>query len=85
MFNSQNTTVITRRQLGHNCWLVRRFIRGSRCERVLVCQYPEKKTCRAILAEVDYLSTELDDIHERSKQKIREIAELISLLLNDRR
>ncbi len=50
--------VVTLKELGKNCWLPKRFISGSRCHRVFTCSYPEKKTCRAIEAEIAYLKNE---------------------------
>lgn len=47
--------IVTLKELGTNCWLTRRFIRGNRCERLDLCKYPERKTCQAVYAEIDYL------------------------------
>lgn len=51
-----NTAVVTVEELGTNCWHPCRFIRDDgRCCRVFVCNYPEKKACQAVTAEIAYL------------------------------
>jgi len=55
----ENAAVVTRQELGTNCWHPRRFVSGaSRCERLYVCNYPEKTKCQAIHAEIAYLRQE---------------------------
>ena len=45
-------------ELGTNCWLPGRFIEGKRCCRIMQCNYPEKKTCKAVDAEIARLHEE---------------------------
>lgn len=47
--------IVNSKDLGTNCWLARRFTGGSRCCRVMTCNYPEKHTCKAIDAEIEFL------------------------------
>ena len=44
-------------ELGKNCWLPHRFL-GGRCKRVYRCKYPEKKTCKAVDAEIEHLKAQ---------------------------
>ena len=61
------TAIVSSKELGTNCWTARRFVKGgSRCDRVMRCNYPEKKTCEAVKVELAYL-------REHSKQLIAEI------------
>jgi ABC-type hemin transport system substrate-binding protein len=59
-------------------------MKRSRCDRVLTCTYPEKKTCQALLAEIDWLSEEITNTQERAKQKVQEIGQQIHQLMNER-
>jgi len=61
-------------ELGMNCWLPRRFIEGSRCCRVMECNYPEKRTCKAVDAEIAWL-------HEQRREQERLYHEKLSKLL----
>ena len=47
------TGVVKIGELG-NCWSPHRFL-GGRCKRVYRCKYPEKKTCKAVDAEIEHL------------------------------
>lgn len=60
------TAIVSSKELSSNCWSSFRFIRGFRCPRVFTCNYPGKKTCRAVETELTYL-------REHSKQLIDEI------------
>ena len=62
----KNTASVTMGELGTNCWKAARFVEGSRCERVLQCSYPERKTCKAVQSERVYLL-------EHKKEVIRDI------------
>jgi hypothetical protein len=65
------TTIVKSSELGGNCWLAERFIEGvSRCPRVMECNYPKKKTCKAVDAEIAYLKDELKQTAEQTKAKI---------------
>lgn len=46
--------IIRLRELGIKCWLPNRFIGLRRCDRWGVCNYPEKKSCKARIAEIAY-------------------------------
>jgi hypothetical protein len=81
----QTRTIVSSKDLGANCWLSRRFIKRSRCDRVLTCKYPEKVDCQAVLAEIDFLSEEITNVQERSKQKVRYIGQLIGQLMSERK
>jgi len=61
-------------ELGMNCWLPRRFIEGSRCCRVMECNYPEKRTCKAVDSEIAWL-------HEQRREQERLYHEKLSKLL----
>lgn len=52
-------------ELGTNCWSARRFVKGGRCQWVMVCNYPEKKNCKAIDAEIEYLEGQVSKEQER--------------------
>jgi len=62
--------IVSSKELGTRCWLAARFIEGSRCDRVMACSYPEKKTCRAIAAEVTHLREEAANINASIQGKI---------------
>lgn len=50
-----NSAIINSKGLGTNCWSAHRLC-GGRCQRVMRCIYPEKATCKAVQAEIDYLN-----------------------------
>lgn len=59
---SENTAVVSSKELGSNCWLAKRFVQnGSRCDRIYCCRYPERKTCQAVNKEIDHL------LHEKNR------------------
>ena len=41
------TAIVNSKDLGTNCWSTHRFL-GGRCDRVMTCNYPEKRTCKAV-------------------------------------
>lgn len=61
-------------ELGTNCWLPRRFIEGKRCCRVTTCNYPEKRSCKAVDAEIAWL-------HEQRREQEKLYHEKLSQLL----
>lgn len=74
--------VISLSELGTNCWLPRRFVGdGQRCDRIYTCDYPEKKNCQAIHAEIVYLlnrkialaktSIEIDNTIEKLNEMVK--------------
>ena len=74
-------TVVKSSELGPNCWLPRRFIKGHRCERVRTCKYPEKAQCLAVEAEIEYLQQYVIEVQEDAIKKIQEVGlELIEFM-----
>lgn len=71
------TAVVSSKELGTNCWLPKRFIEGSRCCRVMECNYPEKATCKAVDTEIAYL-------HQRRREVNEQCHAQISKLIADR-
>lgn len=69
--------IVKSSELGVSCWLPRRFIQGGRCERVHACNYPEKKRCKAVQAEVDFLSRQVIEIQEEAMKRQQQIAQRI--------
>lgn len=55
--NSQ-TVIVSSKELGTRCWSSARFVEGKRCPRVMQCKYPEKKTCKAVDAEIAHLKAQ---------------------------
>jgi len=51
------TASVTIGELGINCWSASRFVEsGSRCPKVMECNYPEKKTCKAVDREIEHIN-----------------------------
>ena len=71
---------VTVKELGTRCWLTKRFINGERCDRVYLCNYPEKKTCQAVKAEIIYLMLEQTRLVNTYKNIDIRIAELTAML-----
>jgi len=69
--------IVSSKELGTRCWLACRFIDGKRCPRVMRCKYPEKKTCRAVITELNYLRNE-------SKRLVSDIDNKIDRLTKER-
>jgi hypothetical protein len=69
--------IVTVQELGFHCWQAKRFIKGSRCCRVFECKYPEKKTCRAVDAELEHL-------HQEMERQVAAIANKEAQLLRER-
>lgn len=74
---SENTAIVSSKALGTMCWLPKRFIKRERCDRVYLCSYPCKKTCRAVDAELEYL-------HQEMQRQVRAIADKEAQLLRER-
>ena len=72
------TAIVSSKELGTNCWSSFRFIRGLRCPRVMRCTYPEKKTCRAVEAELEYLQQE-------KERQVKSIDAKVGQLLKERK
>ena len=69
--------VVNLKDVGKNCWLPERFVEGGRCSRVHLCNYPEKKTCKAVDAELAYL-------HQKRWQVVKRIHAKITNLIAER-
>ena len=64
---------VTLKEMGVNCWLPKRFIEGERCQRVMECTYPEKKTCKSVNTEIAYLHQERREAEDRCTTKISKL------------
>ena len=71
------TAIVSVADLGIYCWQARRFIKRSRCERVLTCTYPCKGKCKAVDAEIEYLSQYIIDIQKSSLNRMQQIGQTI--------
>ena len=72
---------VTVKELGTNCWLAKRFCQnGSRCDRVYCCNYPEKKKCQAVHAEIAYLEHEKNRLIVVSMNLDMRVQELAAML-----
>jgi hypothetical protein len=58
--------------VGTNCWLPHRFC-GGRCSRVMACDYPEKKDCKAVNAEIRYLKDRANEVAKSYEVRIEEL------------
>jgi len=75
------TAVVSSKELGTNCWLAKRFVKeGSRCDRLYVCKYPERKTCQAVHAEIAHLKQEQVRLINQSVQIDRTVEKLAEML-----
>ena len=83
------TAVVNSKELGTNCWSTHRFC-GGRCNRIMYCKYPEKQTCLAVQAEIEFIKQSIEQIeqitnkalealeqHEAFHKKMREIGHSI--------
>lgn len=61
--------IVSSKELGFNC-SPHRFC-GGRCPRVMACNYPEKATCKAVQAEIDYLNSHHIKIEEQNAKKMK--------------
>ena len=55
---------VSSRELGTNCWSPHRFC-GGRCQMVERCDYPEKRGCKAVTTEVEYLNRHIEEQHRK--------------------
>jgi len=76
----QGYAIATVQELGTNCWLAKRFIKGERCERIYVCRYPERKTCQAVHTEIAHLEQEKNRLIVVSINLDMRIQELAAML-----
>jgi len=82
-FGSQ-TAIVTLKELGINCWAARRFVEGgSRCDRFMLCNYPERETCRAIDAEIAYLQEQRTKLLA-SAEKVGQTIKILENMLENR-
>ncbi len=67
---------VTSQELGTNCWHPRRFVEaGSRCEYVYRCRYPEKRKCKAVLGEIDFLGQRIIDIQKDAIDRMQKLGQ----------
>lgn len=66
-------TIVDSSELGLNCWLPAQYVDGVRCGRVMRCTYPDKKTCKAVDAEIAHLHKRRRDTLERAHDKISKL------------
>ena len=66
--------IITVKQLGANCWVAARFC-GGRCQRVMECNYPEKKTCLAVDSEIKFQEEQFRVTQEKHIQMVKQLKE----------
>ena len=74
--------VVSKSELGTNCWSAKRVIQGSRCARIHACNYPEKAKCKAVQAEINFLSRQIIDIQETAIKRQQQSAGLIRQFLH---
>lgn len=74
--------VVSSKELGAKCWDPARFVEGTRCRRVMSCTYPEKKTCKAVTAELIHLNSEVVECQKRAADKIAELIKSVEELNN---
>ena len=72
------TAIVSSKELGTKCWAARRFVKGgSRCDRVMQCTYPEKKTCEAVGVEIaylrDYYKNLIKELKTNAKKSIQQL------------
>ena len=79
--NEPKYAVVNFNDLGTSCWLPKRFIQRQRCERVQACKYPEKQTCKAVGAEIDFLSHRIIEIGEITIKHQQDIGKTIMQLM----
>lgn len=78
------TAIVTLKELGINCWLPKRFVEGgSRCDRFMLCKYPERETCRAIDAELAHLQDEQAKLLA-SAEKVGQTIKMLENMLENR-
>ena len=78
----KNIAIVSSKELGTNCMLPKRFIPGERCNRLWLCNYPEKKTCQAVHAEIAHLNQEKKRLVAVSINLDKRIEELAAMLEN---
>jgi len=76
----KNIAIVSFKELGTNCMLPKRFIPGERCDRVWLCNYPEKKTCQAVHVEIAYLKQEKKRLVAVSINLDNRVEELAAML-----
>lgn len=65
-------TSVPIKELGRNCW--QQCGNGrTRCKRVFKCHYPEKKTCMAVHAEIEYLKARVEREQQSTNKQIKEL------------
>ena len=65
-------------ELGANCWHPRRFVEvGSRCDRIMTCQYPEKAECKAVETEIQFLSGRIIEVQHDAIKRMQQLGQSI--------
>ena len=77
--------IVNSSELGTDCWLPQRFVRGGRCQRIESCKYPEKKTCEAVQAELDYLARKIIQIGQTAVEQQKMIGQAMERLMRERK
>lgn len=71
------TQIVSSKELGTTCWSACRFCGGTRCPRVMDCNYPERKSCKAVQTEIDYLnkyySTEIEKMQRQYEESMSKL------------
>jgi len=70
------TAIVNSKELGTNCWSPKRFC-GGRCDRVMVCNYPEKATCKAVASEIEFVeqnrTERITQIEQTAKKALEQL------------
>lgn len=78
----KNIAIVSSKELGTNCWLPKRFLKGERCDWVWLCKYPERKTCQAVPAEIAHLNQEKERLAAVSINLDKRLEKLAAMLEN---
>lgn len=79
------TAIVKFSDLGTNCWLPQRFIKGTRCQGVFSCKYPEKKTCQAVQGEIVHLAWRIIEVGLKALDHQEAIGKAIAQLMQERK
>jgi len=67
------TAIVDSKELGTNCWSPAKLTEGKRCSRVMLCKYPDKRTCKAVDAEIAYLNAGLVAAQQHVEGQLAEL------------
>ena len=69
---------VTSDELGPNCWHPRRFVEGgSRCDHIMTCKYPEKAKCKAVQAEIQFLTGKIIEVQKDSMERMQTLGKSV--------